>query len=349
METRTPPHRHRTRLRRLTALVFATTLIAAGCINTEEEPDPDDVPGEDVSDPAEPDGQAPDPVDPDESDGDEDSDGDLVEDESEPEPESEDEAEDGPEAEPEDEATAPAEVEVTIDPHTGPAGETATITVTSTPNSPVTLTINGVGQVGGTTDANGVYTFDTTFNGEDGDEIPVEAEVGIGADTGSGSADYTIDNPETLGCTADDLIVTQQHESISAELIAANAFSAIVAAGVAACAQAGALGVAILDANGSGTIDDGDAFLIAPQPIDGDGVALGIDRGGEYFIGFFPPGTDASGFAGTPFDNPTETDRGWVFNSTSDQVIDIVERSPDMPEPARWNVDFGNPVMDPIP
>ncbi len=245
---------------------------------------------------------------------------------------------------------------MTVDPSSGPAGETATITVKGAPNAPVTLTINNVGSTGGTTDANGVYTFETTFNGNDGDEIPVEAEVGSGADTRSGSATYTIDNPESAcSVTAEDLIVEQFHDtgSLDPVLIEANALSSVRVMTDACEFAPDTFFVAISDVNGSGSVDTGDTFFIAPQPATGGNAEMGIDQGGNYFIGIIAPGdAPAVGeFTGTPFDGPTRTDAGsWQpFAPTPEILIEIVERGPDDPTPAFFNVDFGDPIMAPLP
>ncbi len=255
----------------------------------------------------------------------------------------------------EEQPAAAVDVEVSVDPASGPAGETATITVTGEPNAPVTLTINGVGSTGGTTDADGNYTFETTFSGNDGDEIPVEAEVGVGADTRSGSATYTIDNPESAcSVTADDLVVEQFHDTgaLSPELVEANALSSIRVQSNACEFEPGTFFVSISDANASGTVDDGDAFFITPQPAVGGNAEMGIDRGGNYFIGIIAPDdvVTVTELTGMPFDGPTRSDDGgWQVSESFDVTVQIVERGPDDQTPAFYNVDFGDPVMVPLP
>lgn len=256
-----------------------------------------------------------------------------------------------------DQAAAAVDVTVTVDPASGPAGETATITVTGEPNAPVTLTVNGVGSTGGTTDADGVYTFDTTFSGNDGDQIPVAAEVGVGADTRSGSAIYTIDNPESAcRVTAEDLTVEQFHEtsSLSPELAAANALSSIRVQSNSCEFAPGTFFVSISDANASGAVDPGDAFFITPQPADGSGVEIGIDRGGFYFLGSIGPEDviTVRELTGTPFDTADrlEDGSGWqLFGDAQDFSIQIIERGPDDSTPAYYDVNFGDALMPPQP
>lgn len=86
----------------------------------------------------------------------------------------------------------PHNVTVTINPASGISGTNAQITVASAANEPVTLTIGGNAVTSGQTDANGNFTYTHQFTGNDGDVITVEAAVGSGSRTGSGSADFTI-------------------------------------------------------------------------------------------------------------------------------------------------------------
>jgi hypothetical protein len=88
-------------------------------------------------------------------------------------------------------AAPAASVTVTVDPTSGPSGTSGTITVTGEPNQPVTLTI-GSGTTAGTTDANGNFTYQTTFFGRVGDTIAIEAQVGPTGDSPKASTEFEI-------------------------------------------------------------------------------------------------------------------------------------------------------------
>ncbi len=81
---------------------------------------------------------------------------------------------------------------VSVYPSKGPSGTNATITVSSAGSGePVTLQI-GEAITSGTTDANGVFTYDFTFYGQVGDIITIEATAGTGSDSPKASTTFEV-------------------------------------------------------------------------------------------------------------------------------------------------------------
>jgi hypothetical protein len=201
-------------------------------------------------------------------------------------------------------------------------------------------------------------------------EAPVETEAPAATDPPSTDAPAATEAPpateapveteapgpvaEPVMPTFEDFTGTQVHETdqLSPELQTVQARSAIFLDAAAETGKllAGWFGFSILDSNGNGILDSGDTMGLTPQPVVDDRVEIGIDQGGPHFIAFFPPGTDFAVPPGTPI-NPTVDDAAGTWTLLPGQEIDVlvVVRSDDNPTPGFYDVDFGAPVMQPMP
>lgn len=255
-------------------------------------------------------------------------------------------------------------VTLTVSPDSGPAGSPVSIVVNGPPGEPVTLYLRGsLAQTGGSTNDQGVYTFPTSFTGNDGEVVDVRAEMTIGGVTGSADGTFTItpsveplpsttvpvdeSDGEPIGFVPGALELTEFHETdqLRADLLAAGALSVVFAAPTDGLSIFDALFL-VADSNGSGLLDEGDRVLFEPQPIvDGEPTALPIDSFGAYFVGAVPAGwTFPNDATGRPLSPSRGDDGSWQLFDGAEPVI--FDDGFESGTPTAWVVD-GTPEMAP--
>lgn len=149
---------------------------------------------------------------------------------------------------------------------------------------------------------------------------------------------------------SDGVVMTQIHlqSDLPPEVVSIGVPSAVKAAmAVAAEADRWTQMFLIRDVNMSGAIDAGDMIPFAPVDSASE-VWLPIDQGGSYFFGLVRTGDQFTAEVGAAFGDVVVNGDGTISVAGFDRPL-VVTLTPDCKGVAYWNVDFGEPLMAPLP